>query len=309
MAVNHKKSNTPNNASNQEKLLQQQIDYLHDLTNYALFIKEYVEKQKEKESQPGSAEQVSGGVKQPQSSVTASKDDTNFINSISSLVDAVGKVDTSKFDKNIESLKGITGFINEVVDKLHVGSGEELKGKLAAMDTVSKFATSIVSLGDHILQAAFKMRMARPFVGMITGTINKIVHQLGSKEDVEKAKTAAETVDVIGKSIIGLSWKLILIIPLAIPMAIGLLAFKGLTMLAHKLFKSVAFDTESINKGAVGMSKMGAALIIFAGGIVLAALILGKVAGGSSGGAMAGGLLILFGALALTILLFKVNLR
>ena len=276
--------------------LNTQTDLLNDIVLFTDFMRDHI-KAKEEDSLKPITDPVSQIKETSQKEVDLLKDSGNLLKTITDL-------EPEKFRKNLTAVREVIPFISDLVKGMNV-DGKTLDDKLKVADIISKLSSGISGLANNIFTSAVKLRVARPMISWITGSLNKLVQGFSYKNSVDEAKNAAQSIDIISKSILDLSWKVTLAAPLLLVAAPALVIFKGFLMLAQWTFKNIKPD--EIATGAISLGKMGLGFVAFSGGLALSAFILKGIVSevGSGDFTSIGSLGILFGSLALTLLLFK----
>ncbi len=247
------------------KVLAQQKDYLHDLCDYAQFFKDYLKAEQERKNVSGPSatiEEKSVELKE------TTKEDIELISSISRLVDSITKVEPSKFGEHVKSLSLVGKSINQIVADIQAIDEKEIKEKLEAMDVISKFATILTSFPD-VRKATIKMIEVKPFIGLITGTLNDIVAKLNVTKDMEKTKGAMESIKLMIDVIDRVSLKMVLAAPLIIAAYPTIALFKLLIKETQWAFKNIRLDV-----GSEGLDKMSANVFKFAKMMTLAGIFM-----------------------------------
>ena len=276
--------------------LNTQTDLLNDIVLFTDFMRDHI-KAKEEDSLKPITDPVSQIKETSQKEVDLLKDSGNLLKTITDL-------EPEKFRKNLTAVREVIPFISDLVKGMNV-DGKTLDDKLKVADIISKLSSGISGLANNIFTSAVKLRVARPMISWITGSLNKLVQGFSYKNSVDEAKNAAQSIDIISKSILDLSWKVTLAAPLLLVAAPALVIFKVFLMLAQWTFKNIKPD--EIATGAISLGKMGLGFVAFSGGLALSAFILKGIVSevGSGDFTSIGSLGILFGSLALTLLLFK----
>ncbi len=212
--------------------------YLHDISEYAQFIKKHIAEQKEKDGGSDASSEISK--EKAEKAAFNPEEEAAILKSLEGLISTIDKIDPAKFNKHITVVKGVSGLVGEILHNIDVGSKDELEEKLAFIKSVGTLSTTIVGLADNILGAAIKLRFVRPFVGIIGNTLSQIIGKIGTKDSIEQAKNSADIIRIITEAIIGMSWKIAAAAPLMIIAYPAIAIFKGLLTLTNWAFGNIS---------------------------------------------------------------------
>lgn len=175
-------------------------------------------------------------------------------------------------------------------------------GNIATLKELGKIGGNVGQFAKSLADSVPFFAIARPFMGLITGTIAKFIVDITKRvelEDAEKAKTVGEMMITIGKGILGFASKMALAAPLLAVAVPGLLILKLTSGLITSIASTFAANEDNIRSATGTINRISLSLVGFAGSIAVSALIMSSL-----GTEDAGPLAILFGGVALATFAF-----
>lgn len=198
------------------------------------------------------------------------------------------------------SVKHLSSVINAASKD---GGGGVAGGNISTLKELGEIGGNVGRFARSLALSVPMFAIARPFVGLITGTISKFIVDITQKvteKDIEKAKGVSEMMVSIGAGVLGFAGKLALATPMLIIAVPGILILRLTTEMILHVAKRFAANSRSIDKSTDAMNDISLSMLAFAGSLALSSMIMATMDTGA-----AGSLLILFGGMALSALTFN----
>ncbi len=195
-------------------------------------------------------------------------------------------------------LVGISEIIEKTTKKISPKQWEKVSTIMGMFSgNISSFASQMTkSIPDFII--------LKPFIGIITSTIAKLVIGISkriTKKDADKAKTVAEMMNIMGTGILKFAGSMILAAPLLIAAIPGMLILKMTSGLIVSMVKKLGDNEKNIKKSTGSLNRISLSIVAFAGSIAVSALIMSTL-----GTEDIGPLAILFGSMSIAALTFAI---
>lgn len=194
----------------------------------------------------------------------------------------------------------IANFVVNLSNKLGDASAMERADKaVSVISTLSggiyKFVTDAAKAGRYM---KFSLNFT-DFVARRLGSFVKAIAEAVAGHDVNKAKTAAEIINMLGGGIVKFLAMVALSAPLLVLAIPGLLLMRVAVGIFGWIAGSLASNSKNIEKAGAVVRHMGIAMLIFTAAIIVSALAMSQFTGSN-----AVSLLILFGVMAISALAF-----
>lgn len=198
------------------------------------------------------------------------------------------------------SVNHLAGVISSAAAK--EGGGGVEGGNISTLKELGEIGGSVGKFARSLALSVPMFAIARPFVGLITGTISKFIVDIAQKvsaDDVQKAKGVGEMMMLIGSGILGFAAKMALATPLLIVAAPGILILRLLSGSILSIAQTFSKGEKDIKSASGSINRISISMIGFAGSLALSAMIVSSL-----GTESIGPLAVLFGGMALSALAF-----
>jgi hypothetical protein len=147
---------------------------------------------------------------------------------------------------------------------------------------IETLATNVLLLGQSLASSAKYYKAAEPALPIIGRVIGKLVttmhENMGSKDDLERARLAAQTIQILSGSVLKLSKGLAISAPLMLLAIPGAAAFSLVMRIMSPAFDKLSNQAPMIKEGSQSLRHISLTMLMFGGSMALTADVLKNVA-------------------------------
>lgn len=191
--------------------------------------------------------------------------------------DVISKYTTGSLDGFTDTIDSITNILSRLTSSIDL-TGITPANAEAMKLIIESMSSNILVLGQSLARSAIFYKTAEPAIPIIgrviTNLLSTIYENLGDKEDVERAKIAAETIYILSGSVFKLSKALALSTPFMILAIPGAAAFSAIMSIMSPALSKLAVQAPMIKEGSKAMRHMSISMIAFSGSMAISALVL-----------------------------------
>lgn len=185
----------------------------------------------------------------------------------------VAEIDSRNItDRKIRAIKKAISIFN--MQDLKDVSIENMK---AVAESMSVFSVHLKPFMDSLSKSKMPSQRRIQRIMNSLGEFVKSFSEVMKNGDASKMKATGDMLSSIGTGIRKFAWRIFIASPLLVLAVPGMTIFKFVVKFLRKELQFIADNAEGLNRGAVGIAKMGLSVLAFAGSMALTTLIMRQI--------------------------------